>query len=246
MRRGHTGAIFLFTLAIAIAGCRETRKIKPPRPGRLIDGVLRVVVIGDSIAFGAGDESGKGIAVNLEEELRRRGIGSVEVKNYGVSGATTSDVEHKLQDEAVRADLSSADAIVLSIGANDVFQSSDARAAAIREPVAFAERILRRVAEVVAELRRINPDAQILLLGGYNPIPDHPLSSGIKRYLKKWDKMVNARFQSDPLIDIVKLADIIDGPQKLSPIDHFHPGAAAYRDAAKRIADMLLEQFKAV
>lgn len=102
------------------------------------------------------------------------------------------------------------------------------------------------VAGVVTDIRSINPDAEVLLLGGYNPIPEHPLSKGISRYLRRWDKMLNKRLESDPLIDIVKTSDIIDGPQKLSPLDHFHPGAAAYRDVAKRIADMLLEQFKAV
>jgi lysophospholipase L1-like esterase len=56
--------------------------------------------------------------------------------------------------------------------------------------------------------------------------------------------MLDDRFEGDPLVDVVKTADIIDGPGKLSPIDHFHPGAAAYSDIAKRIADVLLTQFQ--
>lgn len=233
-------------VAMTIAGCRGEQKIKPPRPARLIDGVLRVVVIGDSLAYGTGDESGKGITGDLEEELRQRGVGSVEIKNYGISGATTSDVERKLQDASIRSDLGAADAIVLSVGANNVFQDPEARAKAIRERDAYARQILDRVAGVVAELRSVNPDAEILLLGGYNPLPDHPLSGGITRYIKRWDKMLNNRFEADPLIDVVKTMDLIDGPQKLSRIDHFHPGEAAYRDVARRIAGILLAQFKAV
>ena len=96
----------------------------------------------------------------------------------------------------------------------------------------------------MSQIRAINPDAEILLLGGYNPLPDHPLSGGITRYLKGWDKMLDKRFESDALIDVVKTSDLIDSEKKLSPIDHFHPGAAAYRDVAKRIADTLLEQMK--
>jgi len=75
-------------------------------------------------------------------------------------------------------------------------------------------------------------------------MPDHPLSSGISRYIKNWDKLLNKRFESDALIDVVKTSDIIDSAGKLSPADHFHPGAAAYRDVAKRVADMLVEQIK--
>jgi lysophospholipase L1-like esterase len=236
--------VFLVLGLLALA-CRAHPKVKPARPARLMDGVMRVVVIGDSLAQGTGDETGKGIPGDLEDEFKQRGI-TADVKNYGVAGATTGDVENKMRDDAIRAELSNADAIVLSIGANNVFQDPEARARAIRDRDTYAREILDRVAGVVAELRRINPDAEILLLGGYNPLPDHPLSGGISRYIKGWDKLLNARFESDPLIDVVKTSDIIDGADKLSPADHFHPGAAAYRDIAKRIADMLTEQIKTV
>jgi lysophospholipase L1-like esterase len=232
-------------VVVALLGCREHPKIKPPRPARLMDGVLRVVVIGDSLAKGTGDESGKGIPGNLEDEFKQRGI-AFEVRNYGVPGATTGDVENKLHDDAVRSDIANADAIVLSVGANDVFQDPEARARAIRDRDAYAQEILERVAGVMSQVRSINPDAEVLLLGGYNPLPDHPLSGGITRYMKGWDKLLNKRFESDPLIDVVKTSDIIDGADKLSPADHFHPGAAAYRAVAKRIADMLVEQIKTV
>ena len=196
-----------------------------------------MVVIGDSLAAGTGDPSGKGIAGNLEDELR--GKGSIDVKNYGVAGNTTDDVLHRMQDENIRSDISSADAIVLSVAANNVFQDPEARARAIRDRDVYAREIVGHVAEVVAELRRINPDAPILLLGGYNAIPDNPLKSGINRYIRRWDDLLDERFASDPRTDVVKLSDIIDSGDKLSPIDHFHPGADAYRDAAKRIAQML-------
>jgi len=230
--------------ALLLTACREHPKIKPARPARLMDGTLRVVVIGDSLAQGTGDESGKGIPGDLEDEVRTRGVSSVEAKNYGVAGATTEDVGRRLDDDTIRNDVATADAVVLSVGANNVFQDPEARARAIRDRDAYAREVLERVAGIVSRIRAINPDAEILLLGGYNPLPDHPLSGGITRYIKAWDKMLNKRFESDALIDVVKIMDIIDGAQKLSPADHFHPGAAAYRDVARRIADMLLEQMK--
>ena len=69
-------------------------------------------------------------------------------------------------------------------------------------------------------------------------------SGGISRYIKNWDRLLNKRFEADAMIDVLKISDIIDSDKKLSSIDHFHPGAAAYHDVAKRVADMLLEQFK--
>ena len=238
MRKG------VLLLAIVALACRQHPKIKPPRPARLMDGVMRVVVIGDSLAHGTGDETGKGIPGDLEDEFKQRGI-SADVKNYGVPGATTGDVEGKLNDDGVRADIANADAIVLSVGANNVFQDPEARARAIRDRDAYAKEILERVAGVVAQIRAINPDAELMLLGGYNPLPDHPLSGGISRYVKNWDKLLNGRFESDPLIDVVKTSDIVDSGAKLAA-DHFHPGSAAYREIAKRISDLLMEQIKQV
>ena len=235
--------VVVLLAAVVVLGCREHPKIKPARPARLMDGVMRVVVIGDSLAQGTGDETGKGIPGNLEDEFKQRGV-TADVKNYGVPGATTGDIENKLHDDTVRGDLANADAILLSIGANNVFQDPEARARAIRDRDAYAQEILEQVAGAVAQIRSINPDAELMLLGGYNPMPDHPLSSGISRYIKNWDKLLNKRFESDALIDVVKTSDIIDRADKLSPADHFHPGAAAYRDVAKRIADMLTEQIK--
>ncbi|MDQ6802781.1 MAG: GDSL-type esterase/lipase family protein [Acidobacteriota bacterium] len=235
--------VFLALALLALA-CRAHPKIKPSRPVRLMDGVMRVVVVGDSLAHGTGDDSGKGIPGNLEDEFKQRGI-PADVKNYGVAGATTGDVENKLHDEAIRADLAGADAIVLSVGANNVFQDPEARARAIRDRDTYAQEILNQVAGVVAQIRAINPDAELMLLGGYNPLPDHPLSGGISRYIKNWDKLMNNRFEADPLIDVVKTSDIVDSGDKLAG-DHFHPGAAAYREIAKRIADLLMEQIKTV
>lgn len=238
MRKG------LVLLAILALACREHPKIKPSRPARLMDGVLRVVVIGDSLAHGTGDETGKGIPGNLEDEFKQRGI-TADVKNYGVAGATTENVEGKLNDDAIRTDVASADAIVLSVGANNVFQDPEARARAIRDRDVYAKEILERVAGVVAKIRDVNPDAELILLGGYNPLPDHPLSGGISRYVRNWDKLLNQRFESDPLVDVVKTSDIIDSATKLAA-DHFHPGAASYREIATRIAVMLTDQIKSV
>lgn len=228
------------TLILVLACHPHAPKQHRAHAARLDDGVFRVVVIGDSLAAGTGDPDGKGIPGNLEDDLRGRAP-TLDVKNYGVAGNTTDDVLHRLETDDLRAGITTADAIVLSAGANNVFQDPEARARAIRDRDVYAREIVERVAQVVAAIRQLNPDAPILILGGYDPIPDNPLKRGIDRYLKRWDDLLDDRFANDPLIDIVKVSDIIDGSAKLSPIDHFHPGAAAYHDIAQRIAQMLNE-----
>ena len=205
---------------------------------------LHVVALGDSLAYGAGDESGEGIAGRLDDELRSRGVRTVETVNLGVNGAQTGDVLSRLRTKRVRESIAAADAVVLSVGANDLFRSSHSREEILRAPLQVAERILGRIETIVTEIHAINPEARVLLLGGYNPVPRHEWASLINQYLGMWDATLAARFEDDPRVAVVKMADIVT-PQRLSRYDSFHPGAQAYEAAAKRIAAMLLQELNA-
>ena len=204
---------------------------------------LNVVTLGDSLAYGAGDESDNGIAGRLEAELERRGIGDVTMTNLGVNGAQTSDLIARLRQDRVRKAVAGADAIVLSIGANDLFRSPGARDQTLRAPLQVADRILSRIEEIVATLHKMNPDAEILILGGYNPVPNHSFATLINDYLRLWDETLADRFKENERVAVVRMADIVD-PQRLSRHDNFHPGGEAYEKAAQRIAAMLLEELR--
>lgn len=205
---------------------------------------LHVVALGDSLAYGAGDESGEGIAGRLEEELRRRGVDTVETVNLGVNGARTADVLSRLRTKRVRDAIDASDAVVLSVGANDLFRTPHSREEIMRAPLAVAERILTPIEAIVAGIHAINPEARVLLLGGYNPVPRHEWASTINTYLGMWDATLSARFEDDPRVAVVQMSDIVT-PQRLSRYDSFHPGAAAYQEAAKRIAALLLKELNA-
>jgi lysophospholipase L1-like esterase len=202
---------------------------------------LHVVALGDSLAYGAGDESGEGITGRLDAELRTRGVTAVETTNFGINGAQTADVLARLEQERVRKTIAAADAVVLSAGANDLFRSPHSREEILRNAAAAAERILGRLETIVTEIHRINPRARVLMLGGYNPVPHHEWAPVINQYLGIWDQLLAARFEHDPRVTIVKMADIVT-PQRLSRYDSFHPGSAAYRAAAKRIAGILVSE----
>ena len=205
---------------------------------------ITVVALGDSLAYGAGDETGEGISGRLYDELRERGVDDVDAINLGVNGAQTGDVISRLKQDRVRKQLAKADAIVLSIGANDLFRSGQSRDDILRAPFEVAERIRGRVVTIVKELHAITPHARILLLGGYNPVPRHQHAALINQYLGLWDTALAGRFESDSRVSVVKMYDIVT-PQRLSRYDSFHPGSAAYHEAAKRIAVMLLEELNA-
>src|SRR4051794_852063 len=155
-------------------------------------------------------------------------LDGVESVNLGVSGAVTADVARRLNQTNVRSHVKSADVLVLSIGANDLFRTPGARERAFEDPMKLADEILDRIGDIVAELRRINSGARILLLGGYNPVPDHPFAMLINIYVESWDDMLAQRFGHDANVAVVKTFDLVSGAN-LSRYDRFHPGGPRIR-----------------
>lgn len=239
------GAV-LATAVVAFAGCTAEEApgvtVVQAQSAARNAPLRQVVLLGDSLAYGTGDESGKGIGGWLDEELRRRGVRSQPTVNLGVDGATTADVAARLETEAVRSAIAHADAVVLSVGANDLVRVPGAREEALREPFKAARRTLDRVAAIVEAILEINSGVRILILGGYNPFPQHPYAGLVGTYLAVWDESLVEEFEGDPRIAIVRMSDIVRGRERLSSFDRFHPGQLAYRDAARRIAGMLVAQ----
>jgi len=203
-------------LLIALVLSCAQRTVPPPH-----DGVFRVAVVGDSVAHGAGDESGRGIAGNLDALL----AGSHIVQNLGVNGARTWDVLRLLRKPIV------ADAIVLSIGGNDLYGDSIARLATVIAPALAMERTLDRVAAIVAAIHRTAPAARIYLLGLYDPYQSPYLDEQVAH----WDARLIERFARDRAVDVIRIADVVT----VSPLDRFHPSAAGYAAIASRIAPAL-------
>lgn len=201
--------------------------------------VLNVVTLGDSLAYGAGDETDRGIAGRLEKELTRRGFESVDATNLGINGAQTSDLLARLRSQSVRSAIAEADAVILSIGANDLFRSPEARQQTLTAPFEVAEQILGRITQIVGEVHEINPRARVLLLGGYNPVPTHQYAAMIEQYLKLWDVRLAGAFEHDRRVTVIRMSDIVV-PERLSRHDSFHPGGEAYQKAAERIASVLV------
>ena len=201
---------------------------------------MHVALIGDSLAYGAGDESGKGIAGRLEPELRLRGINSLVTTNLGVTGATTGDVAAALRRPATRKAVSSADAIVVSVGANDL-RATLLGEQPMQSPLLLVDEVLRNIDGIVGEVRQLNPEAQILVLGAYSPIANERAAVLLEPFIAIWDAALMAQFADDPRVSVVRLSDIVNHPGRLSKLDSFHPGGEAYQETAKRIAELLAD-----
>jgi lysophospholipase L1-like esterase len=201
----------------------------PPAPR----GQLTPIILGDSLARGAGDEAGLGIAGRLDAELKRRRIAARRTYNIGINGARTSDLLRQLDSANVRQLLGQSNVIVISIGGNDLWGGSDWRSAPPPDPEKTMTEVLDRIANVVERVREANPKARIFFVGLYSP-----MGRMLSPYVASWNARMAERFGRDTDLTVVQTADLFSHRDRLA-LDRFHPNGEGYELIARRIADGL-------
>ena len=124
------------------------------------DGVFRILVVGDSLAKGTGDETGKGFGVNVLEDFRKKG--RAEITNLAVNGMESPEVLALVESANVRALAAGASLILVSVGGNDLSHSITRGAAPtdVAEAVAASRTsYAQNLRAILATLREANPTA---------------------------------------------------------------------------------------
>ena len=200
--------------------------------------IVAPIILGDSLARGAGDENGLGISGRLDDELRRRGIRARRTYNVGVSGARTPDLLALLDRPNVRQLLRESNVIIVSIGGNDLWGGNDWRSAAPPDPDAVMDKVIERIEDAVEKIRAVNPRARIFFVGLYNPFVATPMGKQLTGLVNQWNARLLDHFRNDPDFTLVATADLFSHRDRLS-LDRFHPGGEGYGLIARRIADAM-------
>lgn len=200
---------------------------------------LRIVLLGDSLARGIGDQRGLGIGGSIEQELAKRGRAFGPTVNLAISGSRTADLLRQLESRSVRTLIAEANVVVISIGGNDLFGS----AVAAREgPPENVEKVMdevrRRAVSIVRTVREANPSARIFLIGLYNPFSMTATGAPVDPLVNRWNASLVSAFATDRRVTVVQTADLFTHHDRLSA-DRFHPGAEAYEIIGRRISESL-------
>jgi len=221
--RGDTGAPVDVAPVSAVAANASAQELIP-------------LVVGDSLARGTGDETGRGIPARLDDELRTRHIRSRRTLNLGYDGARTTDLLHHLETPNVRRLIAESNVVIVSIGGNDLWRGADWRTAAPPNPDGVMNDVLGRIEKVIATIRALNPKARIFFVGLYNPFGATPQGRMLNAMVNRWNGRLLDRFGGDPNFTLVQTADLFSHHDRLA-IDRFHPDGEGYALIARRIAD---------
>jgi lysophospholipase L1-like esterase len=224
--RGETG-----TPVDAAGGSVQASAVAPAK-------IIAPIILGDSLARGAGDETGQGISGRLDDELRRRHIAARRTYNVGVNGARTPDLLETLDRPNVRQLLRESNVIIVSIGGNDLWGGNDWRNAAPPDPDAVMDQVLGRIEQALEKIRAVNPHARIFFIGLYNPFVSTPMGKQLTGLVNRWNARLLEHFGNDADFTLVPTSDLFSHHDRLA-LDRFHPGGEGYGLIAQRIADAM-------
>lgn len=135
---------------------------------------VHFVAVGDSLTEGVGDETQRGGYVPLVADAlqQKYELASVEKDNYGVSGERSDQILKRVKkDSDVQNSLKSSDLITITVGGNDLFQAFQKNLNA-KKANQFNRSIRKygeHVSDLLTEIRKLNPQAPIYVVGIYNP-----------------------------------------------------------------------------
>jgi len=199
----------------------------------------KIVAIGDSLTQGFGDTADNDGYVGRIEDAFSDEEQRVSIDNFGKRGNRSDQLLKRIEDDQIRSSLKEADMILLTIGANDIMKVLKSNFMNLNEEPFIAERLAyeQRLQEIIAIMLDLSPDAEIYLIGFFNPFEgyfdDIEELDGILTDFNTTGKQLMTKKQQThfiPTNDLFQIADV-----DLLSDDNFHPNATGYTLIAERV-----------
>ena len=200
-----------------------------------------ILVLGDSIGFGVGDEENLGIGGRYLALISDDAENGPALTNISVPGHESSQLAALIESGENSTRISSAELIIVSIGGNDLnrLESEDNLTLTLAYEEAL-QSYKENLSTVLSGIRALNPDAQLAVIGLYNPYDqDGPENA---RFLLEWNYETRLIVDSDvktayiPTYELFQyhLSDYLS-------VDDFHPNGSGYQVIAEELARILNE-----
>lgn len=208
---------------------------------------LKIVGIGDSLTQGVGDPTNEGGYIGiLNRMINKDDEFLVDFENYGKRGTRTSQLLNIIEEADIKRGIRQADIIIISIGANDVMQVFKENFTHLTLAPFMTEEIRyeSRLENIFSNLRLINRNAHIYLLGFYNPFGQHFEDiEELDLIVNNWNDIGEDLTNTFKNISFIPIKDLFENEtNSLLAEDFFHPNYEGYKKIAERILNYLIEE----
>ncbi|SDJ33274.1 SGNH/GDSL hydrolase family protein [Salimicrobium halophilum] len=209
---------------------------------------LNITAMGDSLTQGVGDGTEKGGYIGILEESINQNTETaaerVQIDNFGKRGNRTDQLLKRMEQEEIKESIEQADLVLITIGANDVMKVVKDNVASLdyQQFVEAQSDYEANLRKIFTKTRELNPDADIYMLGVYNPfnqyfnhIPE------LNQIMSDWNRISKQVMTEFTNISFIPIRDIFESTEEdLLWEDNFHPNELGY----KRIAERVLEYIR--
>lgn len=226
---------------------------------------LNYVAIGDSLTEGVGDQTNQGGFIPLLSNAISE-ISDVNVvsQNFGVAGNTSTQIYKRMtKEKKIQSAIKKADVITITVGGNDVMkvirtQLTNLTENSFEKP---AQTYQKQLTEIFDFIRDNNPNAQVYVLGIYNPFYlNFPDITEMQDIINHWDQTTQETIAQQKQMYFVPINDLLyqgvngskgvttsDGEVQtitnnaLFEEDHFHPNNIGYQIMSDAVAEAYKE-----
>lgn len=202
---------------------------------------VHVLALGDSLTRGIGDPKGIGYIGYLVEKLKERSEKDILLHNYGISGQTSDELVELVKQNEIQRQIKQADYILITIGGNDLFQSGQTLMELDIQAVEGIEaEYIKNINQVLSDMRGLNSEAEIFLIGLYNPFINFSDAETTSKVVIDWNyksAVEVAKFEKAVFVPTYDLFQLKMDDYLYT--DQFHPNAEGYQLIAERVASLI-------
>lgn len=198
---------------------------------------FQVLLLGDSLAKGTGDELGKGFSGYLPVHLKNSTPKEIVINNAGIDGQVSLGLLEQLQSGKLDKAISDSDFTLVSIGGNDVRGILSLNSFAKDDQFKVRQdNYLSSLKLMLKALRSTNPNSIIIFLGLYNPY-EKATSAEDTRLLNTWNYNTQQLVEEDGKAIFIPTQDLLKfNLGRYIAQDGLHPNSAGYQAISNRIS----------
>lgn len=235
---------FATALSISSAPPKEISKTNTnsenPKLEELDKNSYNILVLGDSLAKGTGDEKGRGFSGYFSDYWKTNISKEIIINNFAINGDVSSGLLKVIQEPQPLSYVKGSDMIFISIGGNEVsrLRNIDITSSSTRIKD-IEDTYLANLKSIFKIIRTNNPSSMLIFIGLYNPF-GKDLTPDKLTILNEWN------FQSQQLVSLDSNALFIPtydlfkyNTQDYLAADNFHPNSTGHEAISNRIIEAL-------
>lgn len=199
-----------------------------------------ILVLGDSLAKGTGDENNKGFAGDFADDVKNKTSKNVKLDNLGVNGDISTGLLEIVRSKNASGLIKNSNIVFISIGGNEITKLRKYDAVSeTAEIKPVLDIYLNNLKDIFKTIREQNQNCKIVFIGLYNPFGDNIGSDKVK-LINEWNKETQDVIADDSNSVFIPTYDLFKyNSEKYLTIDKFHPNSNGYEAIGKRIFESL-------